>query len=213
MTARPLSPHFRSPLLSVVLLLLLCLTPVAGRAQLKSGRQTLEPERSWKLPGCTADSVKALFEGCTSMGVHGIWGATADGAVLALIPGTLPGGGGQATPVALMVIMQSPRAAFARGTVCGWLYTTARPTVMTGMMFTAAEGNELTSPHPFKVTLTDADHLELIAVRGRFEFRPLRMLPFMYRLPLIDRGGARNDLDGLVRIWPSPVSPIAPRYL
>lgn len=207
MTRRPLLPH-------LMLLALLLLLPLSAGAKTAASRQG-EPRASWVLPGCTADSLRSLIDSSAAMQIHGIWSATADGATLALIPGTLPSASPAAAPVALLVIVQSPRALFRPGTVCGWLYPTARPGVFDARIFSSRSGAVLTEPRKFTVSVVDADRLEVVPRRSRLEFRPLRMLPFMYRIPFVIRQSRQQEpSDGLLRIWPAPsVSPSVPRYL
>lgn len=205
---------FRIALLPLLLGLLAACIPLRLEAQLPGGRQKKDiPSRSWVLPGCSADSVKTLVETSPSRRIHGIWSATADGAVIALIPGDLPSGG--ASPAALMVVLRSPSAAFRCGTVCGWLIPTARAGVFDARIFTSRSGMDLTEPRKFTVTMLDADRLEFVPRKTRLEFRPLRMLPFMYRIPLSIRSSREEEpRDGLTRVWPAPsVSPSVPRYL
>lgn len=204
----------RSALLWLLLLAMSALGTPRVHAGLPASRAE-EPGRSWVLDGCSADSVRRLLESLPAMPLHGIWSATADGADLAVIPGVLPSGSPAPAPAALIVVLRSPRAAFRPGTVCGWLYSTGRPDEYDARIFTSASGASLTEPRKFTVKVVDADHLEIVPRKSRLEFRPLRMLPFMYRIPFVIRQSRQAEPnDGLVRSWPAPsVSPPSPRYL
>ena len=180
-----------------------------------AGSPGLLPERSWCIPGMSADSACAILRSCPASHVGGLWAASADGAWLAFLPGHIADSSASLSAVTLIVMVRSPKASMLPGTVVGWCSPTPAKGEFDCRMFSREEPDgSLSSPRRFTLRMPDNDRITLTPVSGGYEFRPLRLLPYMFRSLIVKTPQRGIASEGFFRIWPSPsVSPLAPRYL
>ena len=154
--------------MAAALIALLAAMPAQGQRRLFASEGD-GPGRSWVIDGMTADAARAAIGESRAGRAEGIWQATADGALVALIGGDAPGlwrdaadsDGYSATRRLLMVIVDSPRPGLRPGTVMGWASPAATPGKWDARIFTRTDGRELHTPRRFTLTLADDNHITL----------------------------------------------------
>lgn len=176
---------------------------------------TVLPAKSWVEAGIDEPAVREMLTTSPSDPVEGIWSATADGARVAVIPGSPPGAPRSFSSTYLLVILKSPRKGVATGTVMGWCAPSARNGYYDSHIFTRCDGRTLSSPKRFTLHLTDDNRLSMTEVHNGVELVAWRMLPYMFCSFLRERRDRTRELDGLLRLWPvaDGVPPLHPRYL
>lgn len=188
-----------------ILIMLLCTTHAYGAER---------PDKSWVIPDCTETSVKEVFQETPPTGAAGIWQTTDNGAVVAVVEGSIPGSQRSFGRTYLLVLLKSPRVGLRPGTVMGWMQPTAKADSYEARLFTRCDGRTLSAPKRFTITMSDANHMSFIRVHTGLRFMPWRLLPYMFRRAIRERDDSPRDLDGMVRIWPdNPSAPIGIRYL
>jgi len=172
------------------------------------------PRSSWIVECADGEAVKRAIGESPGDPLEGIWSTTADGAVVAVVPGVPPGMPRSFAESFLLVILRSPRIAVPAGTVMGWCSPSARRGFYDCHLFTRCRGTELSRPKRFTMRMSDNSHLSLIEVKEGLEVSVWRMLPYMFRRVVRERNTRQNDLDGMLRIWPEDRdNPVRPRYL
>ena len=172
------------------------------------------PSRSWAVETADMASVKLIVTEHPSDPLMGIWRTTADGASIAVIPGSLPDMPRNFSDTYLLVIMRSPRIGIPAGTVMGWCVPAAKKGYYDSYIFTRCDGKALSSPRRFTMHLADGSHLSMTVVHDGIEVQAWRLLPYMFRRIVRERHDRPRDLDGMLRVWPVDYSdPVAPRYL
>lgn len=173
------------------------------------------PAGSWVEEGIDDAAVRRMLTAHPSDPVEGIWTATADGASIAVIPGTPPGAPRHVGTLSfLLVILRSPRAGIVPGTVMGWCAPAAKKGYYDSRIFTRCDGRGLSSPKRFTLHLTDNSRLAMTRVHEGVELVPWRILPYMFRSMLRERHDRAPELDGMLRVWPlGDGEPLKPRYL
>ena len=180
------------------------------------------PGRSWVIDGMTADAARAAIGESRAGRAEGIWQATADGALVALIGGDAPGlwrdaadsDGYSATRRLLMVIVDSPRPGMRPGTVMGWASPAATPGKWDARIFTRTDGRELHTPRRFTLTLADDNHITFTPASSGIKISLWRMMPYIFRAGVRETAPP-DGLDGLLRLWPpsADTPPVTPVYL
>ncbi len=197
-----------------VLFFLLGIAAVWGGISAGKRPDAGSPSRSWVVEGVSEAGVRRAVMAHPADGIEGIWSATADGARIAVVPGTPPGVTRSFADSYLLVILKSPRAGIVSGTVMGWCSPSARAGFYDACVFTGCDGRELSDPRRFTLRLNDGSHMSLVEVRDGVEFVAWRLLPYMFRSVLRERHDRPRDLDGLLRVWPPDAeNPLKPRYL
>lgn len=172
------------------------------------------PEKSWVVEGLTEQSVRASLpsEG-SAESIEGLWRMAPGGALVALVPGTPLGGERTLAQGWLMVVLDSPRAVIAPGTVMGWAERAATPGTLRGWMFTGHRADTLTTPRDFRLQLSGPNHLQMTEIKSGLKFTPWRVLPFLYRRGLSEHSLKDEGLTGLIRVYPLAGPPVSPRRL
>ena len=150
------------------------------------------PDKSWVIPEFTEAKVKDTLQESPSTGAAGIWQTTDNGAVVAVVEGSIPGAQRSFGRTYLLVLLKSPRVGLRPGTVMGWMQPTAKADSYEARLFTQCNGRTLSAPKRFTITMSDANHMSFIRVHTGLRFMPWRLL----------------------RVWPdNPSAPIGIRYL
>lgn len=176
-------------------------------------------DRSWVIGGLNAERARQLVATHATSPVEGLWRASADGAVVAIIGSDAPGissamaTGGQAQ--LLIIIIDSPVPTIASGTVMGWAKQAAKPGKWQAQIFTENADGTLTKPRPFTLTEADGNHLTMASARTGWRLQVWKALPYLWRSPLGTLNEREKDLDGFIRLWPLDAStpPPFPIYL
>jgi len=177
--------------------------------------QGAEKDVSWVIPGFSEQTVKEMPRtGNPTDGVTGLWQTTADGALVAIVEGEIPGGKRIMGQTYLLVIVKSPRVGIPAGTVMGWMWPTAKADSYDSRLFTRCDGRSLSKPRRFTLRMSDHNHLSFARVHKGLQFTPWKLLPYLFRRVLRERNDGENDLEGMIRIWPdNPSEPVRVRYL
>lgn len=144
--------------------------------------------------------------------IEGIWRFPAGGAVVAI---ERYGDGDTATQF-IMTIVSAPDRSLLPGTVIGTITPTSKPDTFKAQLLTSADApaGAPSSPRSFTLTLTDGDsRLELRHHRKGVKLNWWRLLPYMFRGVATPIDETPRDLDGCIRIFPSPSIGEDPRYL
>ena len=195
--------HIRS-ILAAFCLLLAAACPAADRK-----------DESWVLPGFSEHTVRStpIPDGITA-GAVGLWRTTADGALVAVVEGEMPGGKRTMRTTYLLVILKSIRVGIPPGTVMGWMHPTAKDGYYDARLFTSCDGRRLSKPKRFTLRLTDDNHISFVRIHKGLQFTPWRLLPYLFRRAVRERDNLDDDLEGMIRVWPENMSePVRVRYL
>lgn len=184
--------------------------------QFTSAASESAPQRSWTTGVSDETTAKKQITALPADPLEGIWSATADGAVIAVVSGDVPGAERTLAERLLLVIIRSPRPGIAPGTVMGWCTPAAKSGSYNARLFTRCDGVTLSAPKRFTLQLTDDSHLSITRTRGKLsvEFLPWNIIPYMFRSAVRIRRQESESTDGLLRRWPADSSrPQRPRYL
>lgn len=171
------------------------------------------PEKSWVIPGVSERDMRAHLKETRRNPAEGIWSSTDDGALVAIMEGTPPGGKRRLSESYLIVLIESPRPGLIPGTVAGVCAPSAKPDTYDCIMYTANNGRQLTKPRRFTLSMVDRSHITLTEVHSGIRVVFGYSLPRINFLRLTTRNDRPADLDGFIRIWPVDGPPLLPRRL
>ena len=203
--------------LSFLLILQCCLLlTLPARA-----KQLVEPlpAVSYVVPGyADIDSLRMRLAAMPLHAVEGLWQFPSDGAVVAIVRSDAERESDVHIASAYrMMVVRSPRRSVRPGTLMGHLSRTSKPGVYAAQIYTSGDGgSRLAVARKFTVTQSDDGHLSFSRSRLWVRANIWRLFPYLSRVSL--RVGRTHDeprdLDGLIRLFPAPVSgPIEPVYL
>ena len=146
--------------------------------------------------------------------IEGLWQMTGEGSLMAIERDPATDG---ASALYRMVVVRSASVSLREGTVIGYLTPTSQRGHYDARIFT-----DLSDDHTHLIRPTN--NVIILGDDGsRITFRPygrkLRfnwwrlLLPYMYRTLVTPVERSRGDLDGCVRVYPTPANPLNPRYL
>lgn len=167
------------------------------------------------------DTAAEVIDRMASMPLHsveGLWRFAAEGTLMAIEKeedsNFSPDDAGTVTY--RMVIVRAADMSLRPGTVMGYLSPTAKRGVYDGRIYTGRTdaGTALHSPKTFTLTLGDDENRLAISSYGSsLHFNWWRLLPYMYRRLITKSEKRPGDIDGCLRVFPTPSVPMEPRYL
>ena len=147
--------------------------------------------------------------------IEGIWEMAGEGSLMAIERDSSTSG---ASALYRMIVIRSASLSVREGTVMGYLTPTSVRGSYEARIFTALtdDHTRLTKATRNVITL-DSDDGSRISFRPygrklRFNWWRL-LLPYMYRTLVTPLERERGNLDGCVRVYPTPSRPLNPRYL
>ncbi len=198
------------PLTLLALLLLMGALPAGAR------RSVLDdvPSVSQLLPAYREDSVRARLSALPLHEIEGIWEFAGEGSVMAIERDERTSG---ASTVYRMVTVRSSDLALRPGTVMGYLTPSSKRGVYDARIYSSHtdEGTRLHKPSSCTVTLGDDGTRITVKPYGKmFHVNWWRLLlPYMYRHLITRTERSPGDIEGCLRIFPTPARPQNPRYL
>lgn len=172
------------------------------------------PKESETLLGYERDSVIRRMKQLPLHHIEGLWQFTANGATIAIeryIDNNTPHDGASRYRI---VIVSSPRLSIRPGTVMGIMIPTAKPNVYDAHIYTDFDGGTtLTGAKRFVLTLSEDSRLAFNQDKSGIKINLWRILPYMFRYSVTYKNERPRNLDGCVRIYPTPSTPLQPRYL
>ena len=116
-----------------------------------------------------------------------------------------------------MIVINSASISTRQGTVIGYLTPTSRRGSYDARIYTALSDDHRRLIRPSRNVISLSDDGSRITFKPygrtlRFNWWRL-LLPYMYRSVITPIEHPRGDLDGCVRVYPAPATPLNPRYL
>lgn len=201
-----LSPYLH--LVTCVTLVLWCL-PLSGKNVLDD-----LPEES-RLPGYeSVGQIKARMSATPLHDIEGLWEMAGEGTLMAIERDPSTDG---ASAIYRMIVVRSATLSLREGTIMGYLTPTSQRGSYDARIYTdqSDDRTRLTKPSHNIITIGDDGSRITFKPYGRtLRFNWWRLLlPYMYRSLFTPIERQRGDLDGCIRIYPSPANPLNPRYL
>lgn len=163
------------------------------------------------------DSVRQRMSGMPLHELEGIWQLTGDGGSIIAIERIPATGTSDGLTVYRMAVIESSEISVLPGTVIGYIAPSAKARQYDARIFTSRSDDYAMLTHPSRNLLTLSDD------GTRLSFRPtslkLRLnwwrllLPYLYRGLVSPSTTERQVEDGCVRLYPTPLPPLNPRYL
>lgn len=198
----------------VLLMMLVAMTAVG--AQARKLVETL-PATSVTLSGYSdTDSVRQRLQASGMHRIEGIWQFPSDGAKVVIERDHSSAG---AAIRYNMVLLRSSRRSVPAGTVMGIIAPTSKADVYAASVYTSTLGaSRLTGPRRYTLRLDERGRLSMSPDnKFKFSLNFWRYIPYLSNgLSLRGRTADRtpDDLDGCVRVFPTPVEGnVQPRYL
>ena len=203
-----LTPLLRRLIVTALAFVLLCI-PAHARGVLDN-----LPERE-RLDGYVSpETVCRRMASSPLHDIEGLWEMAGEGSLMAIERDPATDG---ASALYRMVVVRSASVSLREGTVIGYLTPTSQCGHYDARIYT-----DLSDDHTHLIRPTG--NVIILGDDGsRITFRPygrkLRfnwwrlLLPYMYRTFVTPVERPRGDLDGCVRVYPTPANPLNPRYL
>ena len=174
------------------------------------------PSQSIVIDGYEKASVIARMKQAPLHNIEGVWQFVDDGAVIAIERFNPDYIAGTQTNHYRMVIIKSPVLSIERGTVMGYIISTAKRNIFDAYIYTSGglEGL-LSKPKTFTLNLSDDNLLSFNEYKTEVKINLWRWLPYIYRVGLSITNSRPKGLDGCIRIYPLSATqpPLNPRYL
>lgn len=146
--------------------------------------------------------------------IEGLWEMAGEGTLMAIERDPATDG---ASALYRMIVVRSASLSLREGTIMGYLTPTSQRGHYDARIYTSLSDDHtrLTNLSRNVVTLGDDGS----RIRHKPYGRTLRfnwwrlLLPYMYRTLITPIERQRGDLDGCVRVYPTPANPLNPRYL
>ncbi len=146
--------------------------------------------------------------------IEGIWEMAGEGSLMAIERDPATDG---ASALYRMIVINSASISTRQGTVIGYLTPTSRRGSYDARIYTALSDDHRRLIRPSRNVISLSDDGSRITFKPygrtlRFNWWRL-LLPYMYRSVITPIEHHRGDLDGCVRVYPAPATPLNPRYL
>ena len=146
--------------------------------------------------------------------IEGLWEMAGEGTLMAIERDPSTDG---ASALYRMIVVRSAVVSLREGTVMGYLTPTSQRGSYDARIYTSQSDDRRRLTHPSRNVITITDDGTRISFRPygrtlRFNWWRL-LLPYMYRTLVTPVERSRGDLDGCVRVYPTPATPLNPRYL
>lgn len=160
------------------------------------------------------DKIKARMSSTPLHDIEGLWEMAGEGTLMAIERDPSTDG---ASAIYRMIVVRSANISLREGTVMGYLTPTSQRGSYDARIYTnlSDDHTRLTKPSSNIITIGDDGSRITFKPYGRtLRFNWWRLLlPYMYRSLVTSTERRRGDLDGCVRVYPSPANPLNPRYL
>ena len=162
----------------------------------------------------SADIVRTRMAASPLHDIEGLWEMVGEGSLMAIERDPSTDG---ASAVYRMVVVRSASVSVREGTVMGYLTPTSQRGQYDARIFSTLSDDHTRLIRPTRNVITLGDDGSRITFRPygrklRFNWWRL-LLPYMYRTLVTPVERSRGDLDGCVRVYPTPSNPLNPRYL
>ena len=160
------------------------------------------------------DSVRARMASMPLHDIEGLWEMTGEGSLMAIERDPATDG---ASAVYRMIVVRSASVSVREGTVIGYLTPTSQRGQYDARIYSSLSEDHTRLIRPTRNVITLGDEGSRITFRSygrklRFNWWRL-LLPYMYRTLITPIERSRGDLDGCIRVYPTPSTPLNPRYL
>ncbi|MDE6066988.1 MAG: hypothetical protein K2G27_09240 [Duncaniella sp.] len=160
------------------------------------------------------DSVRARLASMPLHDIEGLWEMTGEGSLMAIERDPATDG---ASAVYRMIVVRSASVSVREGTVMGYLTPTSQRGQYDARIYSSLSDDHTRLIRPTRNVITLGDEGSRITFRSygrklRFNWWRL-LLPYMYRTLITPIERSRGDLDGCIRVYPTPSNPLNPRYL
>lgn len=199
----------------ILILLTLFVDVLSFQARDKGGVLDNIPDSSTRVDGY--DSPTLVRSRMASMPLHdieGLWEFAGEGSMMAIerVPGT-----DGATSLYRAIVVKSADISLREGTVMGYLTPTSKRGVYDARIYSSRtdDHTRLTGPSHNTITLSeDGSRITFKAYGRKLRFNWWRLLlPYMYRTLFTPQERPSGDIEGCIRVYPTPVVPLNPRYL
>lgn len=172
------------------------------------------PSQSFVLGGYgNRDSVELRLSQLPLHDIEGIWQLTEDGAFVVIERVNSNKYPGTGIAKYQMIVLESPRLSIRPGTVMGYVALTAKQDCYDAYVYTDFDGGTvLSNAERFTLTLKDS-RLQFKQYKSGIKINLWRFVPYMFRYSVKTYNERPKDLDGCIKIYPLPSTPIYPRYL
>lgn len=172
------------------------------------------PSQSFVLGGYeNRDSVELRLSQSPLHDIEGIWQFTEDGAYVVIEQAQADKMPARGIVMYQMVVLESPRLSVRPGTVMGYATLTAKADCYDAYVYTDFDGGAILSKaERFTLTLKDS-RLQFKRHKSGVKINLWRFVPYMFRYSVKTYDERPKDLDGCIKIYPLPATPVYPRYL
>ncbi len=172
------------------------------------------PKYSETLSGYAQSQVENRLQQSGLHNIEGIWQFVNNGTTIAIErfnPDNLPNNG---VHLYRLVIIESPNRLIKNGTVMGYAIATAKRNNYEARIYTSAHnGNILSNTKNAILTLNEDNRLIFNEYKTGVQINLWRWIPYIFRVGIKIKNTRPKGLDGCVRIFPTPTTPLEPRYL
>jgi len=193
------------------LLILLCLSMTLSLTA-NGGKRFVDqlPRISEAPANFSRDSLMSRMNEVALHHIEGVWLFTSDGTEIAIIR---PAENiGEPTHYNILLLNSANRA-LRPGTMIGAVSAAAGKGYYNARLYTRVTGSKFHSPKNFVLKLDEDDaRLVFETKKSTFSLNLWRLLPYMWRYT-VRRNQDRKSVEGCVRVYPRPSTPINPQYL
>lgn len=199
----------------LLLAILLWALPVGAK-----GKHTLDFTSS--LPAMaegysSLDSVRRRMSAMPLHELEGIWQLTGDGGSIIAIERIPAAGTTEGITVYRMAVIESSEISVMPGTVIGYIAPSAKARQYDARIYTSRSDDYMMLTRPSRNLLTlseDGTRLSFRPTSLKLRFNWWRLLlPYLYRGLVSPSTTDRQVEDGCIRLYPTPIPPLNPRYL
>lgn len=166
---------------------------------------------------CCIDSVRERMSHMPLHEIEGIWQLTGDGGSIIAIERIPSTGASDGLTVYRIAVIESSEISVLPGTVIGYMAPSAKAKQYDARIYTSRSDDYTILTHPTRNLLTlsaDGTHLTFRPTSLKLRLNWWRLLlPYLYRSLVSPSTTDRQVEDGCVRLYPTPLPPLNPRYL
>lgn len=195
--------------------LTLFVNALALQARGKGGVLDNIPDSSTLVEGYDSPTlVKSRMATMPLHDIEGLWEFAGEGSMMAIerVSGT-----DGASALYRAIVVKRADISLREGTVMGYLTPTSKRGVYDARIYSSRTDDHTRLTGPSRNTITLADDGSRISFKPygrklRFNWWRL-LLPYMYRSLITPQERPAGDIEGCVRVYPTPAVPLNPRYL
>lgn len=168
-----------------------------------------------RMPGY--ESVERIISRMSAAPLHdieGLWEMAGEGTLMAIERDPATDG---ASALYRMIVVRSATVGVREGTVMGYLTPSSQRDSYDARIYTGLSDDHTRLIRPSRNVITIGDDGSRITFKPygrtlRFNWWRL-LLPYMYRTLITPQEHSKGDIDGCIRVYPTPANPLNPRYL